>query len=250
MFGTLIGIFITSTAIVIDADSAISENNGNVFNIPEPGKTCRTGSGSVATLQGEYLIELIPKTEDAWLINSFHETCGSLENVNASLDKQADIISGELLAQMQSKMSTIDKAYLKRRFGNQSHVNYMSVSGYENGEPRVIVRELRLNQSADGNWNPSVVAAPYLSPRRCEPKFHGEDWIAKRLLKDLPDGCQASTVDQAIKLFEDAVRHTMKDGRKPGMRGGFVGGELDVWVISSDGIAKHIRLPEPKPLAK
>ena len=245
MFGTLIGIFITSTAIVIGADSAISENNGNVFNLLKPGKTCRTGSGSVATLQGEYLIELIPETHDAWLVNSFRKTCISLESMNASLEEQANLISGELLAQVQSRMSTIDKAYLNRRFGKQSHVNYMSVSGYENGEPRVIVQELRLDQSADGNWKPSVVAAPDLSPKRCEPRFHGEDWTAKRLLKDLPDGCPASTVDQAIKLFEDAVRLTMKDGRRPGMRGGFVGGELDLWVIPLDGIAKHKRLPEP-----
>lgn len=55
MIGTLIGIFITSTAIVIGADRATLRNN-------EPGnetlKICQTGATSVATIQGSYEIGL------------------------------------------------------------------------------------------------------------------------------------------------------------------------------------------------
>ena len=113
--------------------------------------------------------------------------------------------------------------------------------------------------------------AQYLSPKRCGVRFHGEDWIANYLLKDFygpipfprseldreevtagfratrTGSCSDLNSEQAKKLFQTAVRLTMKYGRKEGMRGGSVGGELDIWEIPSRGIAKHDRLPEPRP---
>jgi hypothetical protein len=268
MFGTLIGIFISATAIVIGADSAVSMGNGTVVYVD---KTCLLDSTAVATIQGEYGIPLVGETTFPWLFNSFKSICELSKKMNVPLEEQAHILIEELRAQLQANMTKLDRVYLNKRFGKDPHVNYVSVSGYENGKPRVLVQELILDRSQEGQWKPTVKEAQNLSQKKCGVKFHGEDWIANYLLQDfygpVPfprselDGeeviagfsstqtgsCLYLTERKAIKLFETAVRLTMKYHRKEGMQGGHVGGELDVWVIPLEGKAKHYRLPQSKP---
>lgn len=267
MFGTLIGIFITSTAIVIGADSAASVDDGTVEYIREPGKTCRTGPASVATIQGHYKIEFGP-TGAVWLIDSFHEICESLEKKVVPLEKQAHMIMEKLQTQLNEQLSKIDQTHVNKLFHKSPHINYVSVSGYEKGDPTVVVQELMLDRTEDGRWTTTVSAMPNLIPRKCGVRFHGEDWMANYLLGDfygpLPfspsaldreavvagfrvaqtGGCLELTEEKAIKLFDTAVRLTTKYGHKKGMQGGHVGGRRDIWVIPVNGDAKYNPLSE------
>jgi hypothetical protein len=262
MFGTLIGIFVTSTAIVIGADSAISGKEGY---LGELNKTCKTSSRSIATIQGEYGIPYaFKKNTPDYLRQAFMESCKKLSLARRiPLQAQADSLVEAVHSTFQANIGKMSHEYLNGLIKGGSHVNYISVSGYENGKPQVMVHELRLTQAHDGHWMTEMKAAPDLAPRRCGAKFHGERIIAGPLVNpnsgnNLPfplinlsrpevmaareanrsGNCSEFTQGQAEALYETAVCLTIQIGPAVGLRSGIVGGALQLWTIPIEGDAK------------
>lgn len=191
-----------------------------------------------------------------------------MANQFVPLEGQARMIIEHLQTQLNEQLSKIDQADVNKLFHKRPHINFVSVSGYEKGSPKVVVQELLLEKTKAGRWTTTVSPMPNLIPRKCGVRFQGENWIANYLLDDF-DGrlpfsrsqldreevvagfhaaqtgdCLELTEEKAIKLFDTAVRLTTKYGHKERMRGGHVGGRRDIWVIPVNGDAKYNPLSE------
>lgn len=273
MFGTLIGIFITSTAIVIGADRAVSLNG---VMREQTQKICATGPRSVVSLQGHYSFPLNPPDKpDEWfrLVNILGERCALMEKAgkDVPLEKQADMLSEELRNNLAANIKKNQPGYLAKTFSEHPRVNYLSVVGFSNGKVGVTVRELKLRRLWDGQWEPFVTPAKELSPIKCGAVFHGQNRIANWLLNgegrknppfpaikfSLPEviagrdankskTCSCYTSEQATALYKTAVHDTILYGKSLGTQEGEVGGALDIWSISSDGKVLHEEVPEGK----
>jgi hypothetical protein len=257
VFGTLIGLFITSTAIVIGADRAISLDNGA---FEEAEKTCRTGFGSVATIQGRYAFPLKTSDKTLYFLGIFEHRCAmmNISGKQIPLKEQADIFIEELRSHLQANMSKVPPEHLVKLFRNDHHVNFVSVSGYADGVPRVFVRELRLDRTVDGQWKPTTRDTHKFSPDPCGARFHGDDRIAVKLMQGfaphiIPQAeflrqeviaglvanrtrdCSSFTQAQAWELFKTAVRLTVQYGAIEGIPDRHVGGKLTCWSITPAG---------------
>jgi hypothetical protein len=256
--GTLIGHFITSTGIVIGADGAVSDGKAL---LPGADKTCQTSPKSIATIQGQYGIPLPlpPPHNSVLLFNHFKSKCAALFNLakHVALKEQADILIEELRSTLQVELGNFPPGDLAKGFSKNPHVNYVSVSGYVDGVPHVFVRELRLVQTKDGQWNAIAYDASQRSPEPCGVAFNGERKIAVELMqgysKIIPQreflrdeviagivanrtrDCSSFTQEQAWKLFETAVALTIQYGDKVGIHDGHVGGKLTCWSITPAG---------------
>lgn len=268
MFGTLIGLFITSTAIVIGADRAVLEGNktGN-----ERLKICQSGAASVATIQGNYEIPL-KGSEPVRLWDIFMQECANQASSKErkSIDAQADAFIKKLQDALQPYVNNLAEEALAAIIKENGHVNYISVSGYVDGAPRALVRRLKLERNKDGQWETMRYDSSDRSPTHCGARFHGDRGIAEALVlnidprKFIPSdvfqrseviavqkvegkkNCSPFTPEHAEQLFKMAVRLTIDLGDKIKIPAGRVGGTLDLWSISPDGKVCRQEVPKGK----
>src|SRR5262245_29018912 len=257
MFGTLIGIFLTSTGVVIGADSVYW---GSILSGPtQASKTCQTGSRSVAVLQGWY-------GEGLYLHKRFHEVCRELARSpkRLSLDGQADRLAQKLEQKYREHTGAIPQYAASLPPPSSKHVAYAAVAGFEGRTPVATVREIRWEKDGKSKWRLMTERPSKLSAQGCGARFLGEDAVVKVLLdksvhfqeeKRRPevragslanqlykeDDCIASSfsIEDAKALYKIAVRLTIDHGEQVAIESGAVGGRLQRLTIPPEGVIQE-----------
>lgn len=257
MFGTLIGIFITSAGIVIGADSILWGSN-----TPGPArgeKTCQPSLRSVAALEGWY-------GEALYLHRRFHEACRALRQSPKllSVEEQADQLIRKLQRAYQDRTGALPPNAASLPPPSSKHVASLAVAGFDGANPLVTVREIRWEKTRNGQWRLIAERVGKLSFQGCGAKFLGEDGIASLLLDTSPhfeqekhrpevraairanrlrleENCASSsfTVEDAKALYKTAVRMTIDHGEEFLIQNGAVGGRLHLFTISAEGSIKE-----------
>jgi hypothetical protein len=257
MFGTLIGIFITSAGIVVGADSAL-------WGSSTPGptrveKTCRPSPRSVASLEGWY-------GEDLYLQRRFQQVCQALGRSSKALsvDGQAYRLLEQLRRVYQDHNGSFPLNATSLPSPSTKHVASVAVAGFDGAVPMVAVRELRWDKNRKGQWRIISERAGKLSFRGCGARFLGADGVASLLLDTSPhfelekrrpevqaasranrlhkeESCflSAFTLDHATALYKTAVRLTIDHGEEYMIQNGAVGGRLHILTIPVDGPVKE-----------
>jgi hypothetical protein len=253
MFGTLIGIFITSAGIVIGADTVLWGSSA-----PDPtrvDKTCMPSVRSVATLEGWY-------GERLYLHQHFQDICQELARSvkPISLEGQADRLVQKL--QQKYKEHTGNPFATRANLPPPStkHIASVVVAGFEGTTPLVTVREIRWEKTRKGQWRLVAERVGKLSFQGCGVKFLGEDGVAALLLDTSPhfeqekhrpevqaairvnrlhkeDNCFSSslTIEDAKSLYKIVVRLTIDHGDQFMIQNGTVGGRLHLLTIPPAG---------------
>ncbi|THJ19851.1 MAG: hypothetical protein CAF44_013865 [Nitrospira sp. CG24D] len=263
MFGTLIGIFLTSTGIVIGADTVLWGSSAPHLSRIE--KTCTPSQRSVAAFEGWY-------GERLSLHQQFQSVCKTLSRSRkpVPVDEQADLLIRKLMDKYreQQRLSAIPAAAMPAP-GNP-HIAFVAVAGFDGTMPQVAVRELRWEKTRKGQWSVKTAPVGKLSFDGCGARFLGDDAVAALLLdrsahfdrdKQRPevsraieanrqraeDNCflSAFSVEDAKALYKLAVRATIDHGETFQMENGAVGGQLHLLTIPSEGpIQKVVIDPE------
>lgn len=253
MFGTLIGIFLTSAGIVIGADSVLGGSSTSGPTRAE--KTCQTSPRTVAALEGWY-------GEQLYLYRRFHDICQELAGSSKplSLEAQADTLIKKLQQKYREQTGALPSNAASLPPPSTNHVVYVAVTGFEGSTPLVTVRELRWEKNRKGQWRLIAERVGKLSFQGCGVKFIGEDAIAGLLLDTSPhfqkekqrpevragsranllykeDNCISSSfsVEDAKALYKIAVRMTIDHGEQYKIENGAVGGRLHLLTIPTTG---------------
>lgn len=263
MFGTLIGIFLTSTGIVIGADTVLWGSSA-----PHPSrieKTCMPSQRSVAAFEGWYGDRLS-------LYQQFQSVCKTLSRARkpVSLDEQADLLIRKLFDKYREQQVPPTTPAAALQAPANPHIAFIAVAGYVQAMPMVAVRELRWEKTRKGQWSVKTARVGKLSFDGCGARFLGDDAVAALLLdtsahferdKQRPevsraieanrqraeDSCFLSAfgVEDAKALYKIAVRATIDHGETFQMENGAVGGQLHLLTIPSEGpIEKVVIDPE------
>ena len=253
MFGTLIGIFLTSTGILIGADTVLW---GSSAPGPTRGeKTCTPSERSVAAFEGWY-------GEELYLYKHFHDKCHALARSTKplSLEEQADMLIQKLQQKYRDHIGPFPAHAASPPPPSSKHVASIAVAGFEGPTPLVTVRELRWEKNRKGQWRLIAERVGKLSFQGCGAKFLGEDGIAALLLDTSPhfeqekrrtevragshanrlskeDDCMASSfsIEDAKALYKIAVRMTIDHGEEFHIENGAVGGRLHLLTIPTAG---------------
>ncbi len=256
MFGTLIGIFITSAGILVGADSVLwGVHTASPTRVE---KTCQPSPRSVAVLEGWY-------GEDLYLYQRFQGVCRTLQRTSKalSIEEQADRLIDQLRRVYQDRSGARPQNAASLPPPSSKHVASIAVAGYEGARPVVTVRELRWEKNRKGLWHVVGERVGKNSFEGCGARFLGEDGIASLLLdtsahfeeeKRRPevqaanranhlrkeDSCFRSgfTVDQAKTVYKTAVRLTIDHGDRFMIVNGAVGGRLHLLTIPGEGIVE------------
>lgn len=252
MFGTLIGVFITSAGIVLGVDSVL-------WNSPASGptridKTCLLSPRTVAAFEGGY-------GDDRFLHRRFEESCTVLRRASATLsvEERADRLAGKLKQAYEARLGPVPVEAASLPAPGSRHVASVVVAGYDGMTPLVTVREIRWERSRKGKWQ-VVVDTGKLSFQDCGAKFIGEDGVASLLLDTSvhfaqvkqsrevraavaanrhrqSDSCFLSTfsVEEAKGLYRTAVVLTIDHAEEFVIQSGAVGGRLHLLTIPPDG---------------
>lgn len=252
--GTLIGVFVTSSGILIGADSALW--GPGVPPGTEIDKICQIGRASVATLQGWYGFEHAASGITAPLYQIFRATCAELADREGSLEAKADHLLSRLRSSLETFLRIVPPNESDPPFAGDPHVACISVASYEGSSPLVTVRGLGVLSARDGTWTPGVkVPVPGLGLTGCGVRFHGHDPVAYALMQDdarLPEGarrmpevliarqatsqsCADFNADVAKTVYLLAVKLTLEQGSRFGIPAGTVGGSLQLVLITPDG---------------
>ena len=263
MFGTLIGIFLTSTGIMIGADTVLWGSSA-----PHPSrieKTCMSSQRSVAAFEGWY-------GERLSLHQQFQSVCKTLSRSRKplSVDAQADLLIRKLFDKYREQQGPLTTPAAALPAPENPHIAFVAVAGFDGAVPLVAVRELRWEKTRKGRWNVTTAPVGKLSFDGCGVRFLGDDAVAALLLdtsahfdrdKQRPeasraieanrlraeDNCflSAFSVDDAKVLYKLAVRATIDHAETFRMENGAVGGQLHLLTIPMDGpIQKAILDPE------
>ena len=263
MFGTLIGIFITTAGIVIGADSSLWGSNPPGPTRVE--KTCQPSLRSVAALEGWY-------GEQLYLHKQFHEICRALGRSSKplSLEEQADKLIQKLQQKYQEHTGPLPLNAGSLPPPASKHVASVAVAGFDGLTPLVTVRELRWEKTRKGMWRLKAERTGKLSFRGCGAKFFGEAGIASALLDTSPhfeqekhrpevraairanrlrmdENCSSASfaVEDAKVLYKTAVRMTIDHGDEFLIQNGAVGGRLHLLTIPAEGaIERELVDPE------
>jgi hypothetical protein len=257
MFGTLIGIFITSAGIVVGADSALWGSSTSGPTRVE--KTCQPSPRSVASLEGWY-------GEDLYLQRRFQQVCQALGRSSKALsvEGQADRLLEQLRRAYQDHNRAFPLNATSLPSPSTKHVASLAVAGFDGAVPIVAVRELRWDKNRKGQWRIIGDQAGKLSFRGCGARFLGADGVASLLLdtslhfeveKRRPEvqaasranrlhkeeSCFLSTfsLDDATALYKTAVRLTIDHGEEYMIQNGAVGGRLHILTIPVNGPVKE-----------
>jgi hypothetical protein len=253
MFGTLIGVFITTAGIVIGVDSVH-------WGASPPGptrveKTCQPSSRSVAALEGWY-------GEDLALHRRFRDSCLTLRRSPKplSIEEQADRLIEKLQRAYRDQVGSLPARAASVPPPGSKHVASVVVAGFEGSTPLATVRELRWDRARKGGWRLIAERTGKLSFQGCGAKFIGEDRVASLLLDTsldfaeekrrpdvraasranrlrLEDNCfvSAFTIDEAKQLYRTAVRLTIDYSDEYLIQAGSVGGRLHILTIPPTG---------------
>lgn len=263
MFGTLIGIFLTSTGIMIGADTVLWGSSA-----PNPSrieKTCMPSSRSVAAFEGWY-------GERLSLHQQFQAVCKTLSRARKplSLDEQADLLIRKLFDKYREQQGPLSTPADASPAPPNPHIAFVTVAGYDGVTPLAAVRELRWEKTRKGQWSVKTARVGKLSFDGCGVRFLGDARVAALLLdrsghferdKQRPevsraieanrlraeDHCflSAFSVDDAKVLYKLAVRATIDYAETFQMENGAVGGQLQLLTIPSEGpIEKVVIDPE------
>jgi len=257
MLGTLIGIFITSTGIVVGADSVLWGSRAPGPTHVE--KTCQPSQRSVAVLEGWY-------GEGLYLHRRFHEACRTLQRTSKALsvEGQADRLIDTLRRAYRDRSGALPLNAASLPLPSSKHVASIAVAGFDGAIPMVTVRELRWEKNRKGQWRVIGERVGKLSFQGCGAEFLGEDGIASLLLdtslhfereKRRPaaqaagkanhlrkeENCfrSAFTADQAKTLYKTAVRLTIDHGDEFMILSGTVGGRLHLLTIPAEGTVEE-----------
>ena len=263
MFGTLIGIFLTSTGIMIGADTVLWGSS-----TPHPTrieKTCMSSQRSIAAFEGWY-------GEGLSLHRQFQSVCKTLSRSRkpVSVEDQADLLIKKLFDKYREQAGPLSPTAAVPWAPEDTHIASVAVAGFDGTTPTVAVRELRWEKTRKGQWRVTSGRVGKLSFDGCGARFLGADGVAALLLdrsahfdrdKQRPevsraieanrlrgeDTCFLSTfsLEDAKVLYKLAVRATIDHGETFRMENGAVGGQLQLLTIPSGGpIEKVVIDPE------
>lgn len=263
MFGTLIGIFLTSTGIVIGADTVLWGSSA-----PNPSrieKVCTPSQRSVAAFEGWY-------GERLSLHQQFQSVCKTLSRSRkpVAVEAQADLLIRKLFDKYREQQVPATTPAAALQAPANPHIAFVAVAGYDGIMPMVAVRELRWEKTRKGQWSVKTARVGKLSFDGCGARFLGDDAVAALLLdrsghferdkqrsevsraieanrQRAEDNCflSAFSVEDAKALYKLAVRATIDHGETFQMENGTVGGQLQLLTIPIDGpIQKAVIDPE------
>jgi len=253
MFGTLIGIFLTSTGIFIAADTVLW---GSTAPNPTRGeKTCTPGERSVAVFEGWY-------GDGLYLFKHFHDMCQTMarSQKSLSLEAQADMLIQKLRQTYRDHTGPLPSHTASLPPPSSKHIASIAVAGFDGPTPIVTVRELRWDKNRKGQWQLLAERVGKQSFQGCGAKFIGEVGIAALLLdtsahfeqeKHRPDvraanrantlskedDCISSSfsMEDAKGLYMIAIRMTIDHGKEFQIENGAVGGRLHMVTIPKTG---------------
>ena len=263
MFGTLIGIFLTSTGIMIGADTVLWGSSA-----PHPSrieKTCVSSQRSIAAFEGWY-------GERLSLHQQFQAVCKTLSRSRkpVPVEEQADLLIRKLFDRYRADTGAPSTSAAELPAPGNAHIAFVAVAGFDGATPLVAVRELRWEKTRKGPWIVKTARVGKLSFDGCGARFLGEDAVAALLLdrsarfdrdKQRPevsraieanrlraeDNCflSAFSVEDAKVLYKVAVRATIDHGETLQIENGAVGGQLHFLTIPFEGpIEKVVIDPE------
>lgn len=263
MFGTLIGIFLTSTGIMIGADTVLWGSNA-----PHPTrieKTCMPSQRSIAAFEGWY-------GERLSLHQQFQSVCKTLSRSRkpVSIEDQADLLIRKLFDKYREQAGPPSATAAMSSAPANTHIASVAVAGFDGTTPTVAVRELRWEKTRKGQWRVTSGRVGKLSFDGCGARFLGADGVAALLLDTSPhfdrdkqrpevsraieanrlraeDNCflSAFSTEDAKMLYKLAVRATIDHGETHQVENGTVGGQLQLLTIPVDGpIVREVVDPE------
>jgi len=263
MFGTLIGIFLTSTGIVIGADTVLWGSSAP--DLSRIDKTCMSSGRSVAAFEGWY-------GERLSLHQEFQSVCKALSRSRkpVSIDDQADIFIRKLLDRHREHTKKRAAPPAELPAPATPHIVFIAVAGFDGATPVTAVRELRWEKNRAGQWYVKAARVGKLSFDGCGARFLGEDGVAALLLdtsghfdrtKQRPevshaieanrmraeDTCflSAFSAEDAKTLYKLAIRGTIDFGEIFKVENGAVGGQIHLLTIPADGpIQREVIDPE------
>lgn len=260
MFGTLIGIFLTSAGIVIGADTVLW---GVGASGPTRGeKLCPTSERSVAVFEGWF-------GEDRALYKQFHDQCHALARSKKSLhlEVQADRLIQRLEQTYRERTGPFPAEAASLPPPVSKHVASVVVAGFDGTTPVVAVRELRWEKDRKGRWRLRAERVGKSSIDGCGAQFLGETGVAGSLLDTSPqfiqekqradvraaiwanrmraeESCFLSPfkTEEAKSLYKLAVRLTIDYGDMVHIDPGAVGGRLHLVTIPIEGDLQQERI--------
>lgn len=263
MFGTLIGIFLTSAGIMIGVDTVLWGASA-----PHPtriDKTCISGPRSIAAFEGWYGDRLS-------LHQQFQAVCKTLSRSRkpVPVEDQADLLIRKIFDKYREQAGPLSAAAGVQVAPANLHLVFVTVAGFDGTTPAVAVRELRWEKTPKGQWRVTSGRVGKLSFDGCGARFLGADGVAALLLdtsarfdreKQRPevsraieanrlrreDTCflSAFTIEDAKVLYKLAVRTTIDHGETLQVENGAVGGQLQLLTIPVDGpVAREVVDPE------
>ena len=257
MFGTLIGIFITSAGIVVGADSVLWGSSAPAPTRVE--KTCQLGPRAAAALEGWY-------GENLSLHRRFQEACEALRrSSNAlSVEDRADRLIAKLKQAYEAHAGAVPVKSASLPPPGSKHVVSIVVAGFDGTTPLATVREIRWDRSRKGTWRLVAERTGKLSFQDCGAEFLGEAGVAALLLDTSPhfekekqrremraaskanhlrkqESCFLSTfsIEDAKALYKTAVRLTIDHAERFFIQNGAVGGRLHLLTLPRDGIIEE-----------
>ena len=253
MFGTLIGIFLTSTGIMIGADTVLWGSSA-----PDPTrieKTCLASRRSIAAFEGWYGDRLS-------LHRQFQAVCKTLSRSRkpVTVEAQADLLIRKLFDKYREQQGVSAATSAVLPAPENPHIAFVAVAGFDGAVPLVAVRELRWEKTRKGIWSVKTARVGKLSFDGCGVRFLGDERVAALLLdtsghferdKQRPEvsraieanrlraeeNCFLSTfsVEDAKVLYKLAVRATIDHAEAFQMENGAVGGQLHLLTIPPTG---------------
>jgi len=255
LLATLIGVFITPDGIVIGADTALSDIGGHVANQQ---KYCITSPRSVATMQGQYLLEDTVTKETVELNDRFRELCSQIGSLTPmTLRQQADHIAYALKTDLVTFLERLPAAAVVATYSSSPVVARVTVSGYGERGPESIVVGLGIAiERATNRWEAQVQPLARLTFSDCGVRFQGQESVVNLIRTDkgvripraelqqpdvarlsslLRGECGEASIRSATAMFVQAVRLTMTLGPGFGIPQASVGLPIDIVMIPREG---------------
>jgi hypothetical protein len=263
MFGTLIGIFLTATGVMIGVDPVLWGSTA-----PQPtriDKTCAPSQRSIAAFEGWY-------GEQLSLHRQFQSVCKTLSRSRkpVSVDEQADLLMRTVFDKYREQTGSASSSAAGMSVPVNTHIAAVVVAGFDGTIPMAAVRELRWEKNRKGEWPVMSGRIGKLSFDGCGARFLGADGVAALLLdrsahfdrdKQRPpvsraieanrlraeDHCfmSAFSAEDAKAVYKLAVRSTIDHGEMLQIENGAVGGQLQLFTIPAEGpIGKEVLDPE------
>jgi hypothetical protein len=263
LVATLIGVFITPDGIVIGADTALSDLGGHVGSQQ---KYCITGTRSVATMQGAYVLEDTVTKATVELNNRFRELCSQIGNSLSPMTprQQAEQIANALRVDLVAFLDQLPPADVVAIYSSRPVIARVTVSGYGERGPESVVVGLGVAVDRKTNrWEAQVSSLARLTFSDCGVRFQGQESVVSTLRTDtgvkiprselqqadvarlsalLRGSCGETSTESATAMFLQAVRLTVTLGPGFGVPQGSVGLPVDIVVIPREGLIEVKRV--------